>query len=492
MTYPENNTPNNGGQQPPQKPSDQPENGPAEDAADAFQPQHKKMLPFPGADETNPELDFPRVDDDVAAFRRELNELHFTAPERPTTPERFPAEEPDLTVLPTLTPAAARRRRRPARLVGRPDPSELGQRLSFIFERSGPTFDFFVFSFLCGCILGIGYILDAPAILIIGILVAPLLAPWVGAALSVASGEIKLFGQTFGGMLTALLMVFAVGLLAGLASRIFQPLTSSQAFYHAHLWWPDLLMLIIGTVLLVFAFIQSDDKPMVASLMVAYEIYLPVSAAGFGLGAGVEGLWPQAGLVFLVHMALSLMVSLIVFFYMGFRPVELSGYVLATAAILMALVVLAGFAGVGSLVNVQGELSSATPQALASLTPPPAISSLTPLPVAQATPSATIQPSTTPPPAIATPTGTAQPTLLPTPVYGRVQSNSGGILVRVKPGGATITTVLNGYLVEILGDKPIVLEGTTWVHVIIKTPGRDIDGWVLLELILTATPFGSP
>ena len=167
----------------------------------------------------------------------------------------------------------------------------------------------------------------------------------------------------------------------------------------------------------------------------------------------------------------------------------------------MALVVLAGFAGVGSLVNVQGELSSATPQTLASLTPPPvissltpppAISSLTPSPVAQATPSATIQPSTTPPPGTVTATGTSEPTLLPTPVYGRVQSNSGGVLVRVKPGGATITTVMNGYLVEILGDKPIVLAGSTWVHVIIKTPSRDIDGWVLLELILTATPSGSP
>jgi hypothetical protein len=46
--------------------------------------------------------------------------------------------------------------------------------------------------------------------------------------------------------------------------------------------------------------------------------------------------------------------------------------------------------------------------------------------------------------------------------------------------------------VEILGDTPIVLEGTMWVHVIIRTPSRVIDGWVLLDLILTATPSGSP
>jgi hypothetical protein len=487
MTYPEENNFKNGDQHSSHKPPNQSDDGLDENAAGAIQPEDNSTRPFPEAGDANPEADYSGTDEDVAAFRRELDELRFT------TPEPMGTEEPEPQVLPIVEQTTSRRRRRPARTVGRPNASELGQRLAFIIEHAGPTFDFFVFSFLCGCILSIGYLLDAPAILLIGILVAPLLAPWVGAALSVASGEIKLFGQTFGGMLTALIMVFIIGTLAGLASRIFQPLTLSQAFYHSRLWWPDLMMLIIGTVLLVFAFIQSDEKPMIASLMVAFEIYLPVSAAGFGLGSGVEGLWPQAGLVFLVHIALSLIVSLIVFFYMGFRPVELSGYVLAAAAILVGLIILAGFAGMGSKINVQGEQSSATPPVVAaSMTPQPIIASITPRPLPQSTPSATLEPSATQHPDTPTVTSTIEPTLLPTPVYGRVQSISGGVMVRVKPGGASITTVLNGYLVEILGDTPIVLEGTTWVHVIIKTPTRDIDGWVLLSLILTATPSGSP
>ena len=484
MTFPEDDKLMDSGQQTPEQPS----SNPMEEAADGA--LSKKEQAAPGAQEAETEFDFPRMEEDVAAFRRELDELHFM------THETIVEDEPEPAALPT-----GRRRRRATRIVERPDASQLGERLESIIQRAAPTFDFFVFSLLCGCILGIGYILDAPAILIIGILIAPLIAPWVGTALSVASGEIRLFGQTFGGMLTALLMVFVVGLLAGFASRIFQPLTSSQAFYHAHLWWPDLLMLIIGTVLLVFAFIQSDDKPLIASLMVAYEIYLPASAAGFGLGSNVPGLWPQAGLVFLVHLALSLIVSLIVFFYMGFRPVEFSGYVLAAGGILAGLVVLASFAGAGGLINVRGEqssatpqiLSSQTPQSIATLPPPSPLPSLTPSQIAQLTPSPTTAPVTvTKPAATATTVGSPEPTLLPTPVYGRVQSKSGGVYVRVKPGGATITTVSNGYLVEILGDKPIVLEGATWVHVIIKTPSRDIDGWVLLDLILTATPSGSP
>jgi len=489
MTFPDDEKPLNGAQQPPEQPDEQDTSGAADEAAANSEPENGQRSSFPAAEETESQFDFPRMEDDVAAFRRELNELRFTA--MPVTVEEEPA--------PVAVVSTPRRRRRTPRITERPNSSELGERLESIIRRAAPTLDFFVFSFLCGCILGIGYILDAQAILLIGILVAPLIGPWVGTAIAVASGEIRVFWQSLGATLMALLMVFTVALLSGFASRIFQPLTSSQAFYHARLWWPDLLMLVIGTVLLVFAFIQSDEKPLMASLMVAYEIFLPVSAAGFGLGAGVQGLWPQAGLVFLIHIALSLIVSLIVFFYMGFRPLEISGYALAASAILIGLVILSGFAGLDSFVNVRGDQVSATPRVIASATIQPSASKPPATAIPSPSPSAVVQatPSLTAAPASATPTITAtnmtpDPTLLPTPVYGRVQSESGGVYVRTKPGGATITTVQNGYLVEILGDEPITLEGAIWVHVIIKTPNRDINGWVLLNLILTATPSGSP
>jgi hypothetical protein len=84
------------------------------------------------------------------------------------------------------------------------------------------------------------------------------------------------------------------------------------------------------------------------------------------------------------------------------------------------------------------------------------------------------------------------PTLLPTPIYGRIQSTGDGATIRTEPGGTAITTVQNGYLVEFLPADPVVLEGATWVKVLIRTPSRDIEGWVLLNLIITATPSGSP
>ena len=496
MTIPNDEPYYNDDGQTPEQPQDQPDNFP-EDGSENSQPaSEENVSSWSPAEELGHDFDFPRMDDDVAAFRRELDELKVPSP------ENIPEDEPVPQVIP-----APRRRRRTARITERLSASDLGDRLESIIQRASPSVDFYVFSFLCGCILSVGYILDAPAILMIGIFIAPLLGPLVGASLSAVTGETRLFRQTFGGTISALLMVFIIGILAGFASRIFQPLTFSQAFFHARLWWPDLLLLVIGTAVLIISFIQSDDNPIVPSLMVAYELFLPASAAGFGLGSGIQGLWPQAGLVFLIHLALTILISLVIFFYMGFHPLHTSGYVLTAVLILAGLVIMGGFAGFGSLINIRGDQAYATSIAAQAPTHATAtVAATNIIPTPEPSPVASTTASRTPPPptstlaaitttlAAITPTINVSPaaTLLPTPVYGRVESPSGGLMVREKPAGKSITTVQNGYLAQILGDIPIIIDGATWVHVIITTPSRDIDGWVLLSLIVTATPSFSP
>lgn len=446
---------------------------------------------FPAPD-SEPTFDFSRkipetlrggLEDDVDAFRRELSEFEFTP-----AAMRLPEERP----VPAETP---RRRRRSKRILQRPEASKLGEKLESIAYRSAPTIDFFIFAFLSGCILAVGYILNASAILLLGIIVAPFMAPWVGAMLAASTGETRFLGQTIGALLTVLVMVFLIGVLGGFASRLFQPMDSTQALLHARLWWHDLLLLILGATALVVSFIQSEEKPILASLMVAYEFFLPVSAAGFGLGSGVEGLWPQAALVFLIHLAIALIISLMVFFYMGFRPVEASGYIVTTAVIVVSLAFVGGFFGLGTLLSARGEEVDVAPAP--SFTP---TQTLLPSPSLPPTKLATITPlpPTEPPTVTPAPTETMipgfEPTPIPTPIYGRVQANANGdgATIRVEPGGTPITTVMNGYLVEFLPVDPVVLNGETWVYVLIRTPSRDIKGWLLLQLIVTATPSGSP
>jgi hypothetical protein len=73
-----------------------------------------------------------------------------------------------------------------------------------------------------------------------------------------------------------------------------------------------------------------------------------------------------------------------------------------------------------------------------------------------------------------------------------VQSKEDGAALRKSPGGPLIIAVQNGYLVEVLDDAPVTVAGGTWAHVIVSMPTGNKDGWMLLNLITTATPSGSP
>jgi len=411
-----------------------------------------------------PEFDFSELESQA---RTSLDELGFSP---------LPASES----LPTR-----RRRQRPP-LVSRVSEEDVPDRLESMAHRAMPTFDFFVFALITGALMGIGYLLDAPAILLLAVVAAPFPGPWLGVSFSTSTGEARLLGQTLGGFLTAILVVFLTGLLAGLASRIFMPIILNQAFLHARLWWPDLLLLGIGTISLAILFIQRDEKPILPGLILSYELLLPISAAGFGLGNGTTGLWPQALAVFLVHSAISIVLGLLIFYYMGFRPLEPSGYAWGAGVILISLLIVAGFTGMGAIDNFSlsgGATAQVAPTATASPLGLVPISVSTSTPTPRPTATVTLQPSL-PTPAPATLTA------VPTNVYGRIQSrpDGDGATIRNTPGGSAITTILNGYVVEILPDVPVIIDNNVWIHVKVNTTARVIEGWVLQSLVVTPTP----
>lgn len=419
--------------------------------------------------ETNPD-DMPEFDFSVleANARANIEELGF-AP------------------LPEFERSASPRRRRSRQpLVTRLTDEEVPDRLESMAQRAVPTFDYFIFALIAGSLIGIGYLLNAPAILLLAIILAPFPAPWLGISLAAATGESRFFGQTLGGFFTAILIVFTTGVLAGLASRIFMPIVLDQAYLHARLWWPDLLLVAIGTIALVILFIQKDDKPTLSGLILSYELLLPISAAGFGLGNGTPGLWPQALAVFLVHMALSIVLGLAIFYYMGFRPLEPIGYAWGAGVILVSLMIVVGFAGLGSL------MSMPQPETKPTATPTALISTPSLIPTTQTATTPTPEPPTaTQKPSTPTVKPSATPVIIPTTAFGRIQSRTDGdgATIRATPGGNAITTILNGYVVEILPDELITLEdGSVWIHVKVTTATRAIEGWVLQSLVVIPSP----
>ncbi|MBM3124448.1 MAG: hypothetical protein FJZ87_05150 [Chloroflexi bacterium] len=430
----------------------------------------------------------------------------------PTDPEKPQPHE---------TAAQRVRRRRLTRRQMIPSDVE-GQNtlLGTLARRAYPSVEFFVYSLLCGAIMGLGYLLDSQALLLLGVLLAPLMTPWVGFLLSILTGAPRHFFETLMALLIGAVLVKIGGLISGLGSRMFLPITLTNVFIHARLWIPELVVLTIGAVLLTASFIRSESKPYLPSLIISYAFFLPVNAAGFGLGSGVEGVWPQGLLVFLVHLALASMFGLLTLFALKLRP-SAGGMVFSGALVVAFLAI---------LLTLMGSGLPSRDEAATAFTPTNSLPTST----------ATLQPASSPT-RLAEPTETVTPTLeevdftetvavaltqvamtraeqtrnpvLPSPVpltlsitlpasetptvtltieaqpvYGRINaSEGGGANLRQTPNGKFLMTLDNGSIVEVMPEFRQV-NGVTWIRVFVTRSGQRVEGWLLESVVLYATP----
>ena len=398
-------------------------------------------------------------------------------------------------------------------------------------HRAYPSYELFVFAILCGAILGLGYFIDSQAVLIFGILLAPLLTPWIGLLLSALTGSLRFFFETLAALLISSALIFLSGLLAGFAVRVLLPRTLNEAFLHSHLWWPDLIVLAIAAIILTISFVRSEDKPYLPSVMLAYELFLPLSASGFGLGSGVTSIWPNGLLVFVVYFAWASIFGILTLIALRFLPTSPNGFVLSAGSLLISAVVVVLLMTGGKwtipsmpqsntaptsiptlptlTLNVPAvSIVTSSPEALPSASPAPVIEISTVAPAAT-TPAATNTPATNTPTitdnsGITATVGAALTraaseqltTLTPnttltielTPMYARVDATqANGANLRQDPNGKFVIELDNGAIVEVQPDTQDV-NGVVWAHVIAIRNNQRYEGWILQSVLDIATP----
>lgn len=412
------------------------------------------------------------------------------------------SSQPHPEQTPEFVSARARRRRALRRVSFPTDEAGRAELFTHLVRRAFPSYELFVFSFVSGAILGLGYLFNAPALLVFGILVAPLLTPWIGTTLSVIAGSLRLFLQTIAALLISSLIIFLVSLLAGFASRTFQPLTLNEAFLHSRLWWYDLVALTIGAILITVSFVRSEDRPYLPSALLAYELFLPLSAAGFGLGSGVGvgEIWPQGLFVFFTHLAWATFFGLITLFFLRFYPTSFGGFVFTGIILIAAIATVVIYTSFGNWVVGQTELSTPEPIAvLESTSTPSAIPSTTKSPQPEQataviaaplnTASRTPRPSSTPATLLPTETSTSTVTAEPTPILAIIRaSEGGGAFIREAPGGQVLITLANGSAVTIIPNDFQEVNGVIWVHVFTIANEKRVEGWMIQTVLQTATP----
>ena len=407
-------------------------------------------------------------------------------------PENEPTQE--------FESARARRRRAHRRAYFPSDEGERAALFTHLAKRAFPSYELFIFALVSGVIMGLGYFLDSQSLLIFGVLVAPLLTPWIGISLGIVAGAGRLFAQTFFALLISASLFLLSGVIAGYATRIFpQPRTFNEAFLHSRLWAPDFFVLAIGAILITLSFVRSEQRPYLPSALVAYELFLPLCAAGFGFGSGVEGLGLPGIQVFLVNFAWATLFCILTLFFLRFYPTSLGG-VTFTGLVLIALIAwLATSTGALEWIQIQAGLATPKPdptlQTTATLLLFPTITPTdTPEPATAVIGVPTLTPSRTPTPR---PSITIPPTLTftstvtaePTPIIALIRaSEGGGAFIREKPGGIVLATLGNGSTVTIIPDEFQEVNRVVWVRVYAIVNDVRVEGWMIQAVLVTATP----
>ncbi len=413
----------------------------------------------------------------------------------PTSEPIFENEEP-------LPPARRRRQQRHLTGTGSEGRARL---LDDLGRRVIPGADFYISALLSGLAFGIAMIFDSPALGLLAVLLAPFMGPALGLPIAALGGSLSFLFLSSGSLIIGGLIFFLTGTFSGVFARALNVGSGWQAAIHLSFTWFDFALITIAVAITAFLLARSaNQRPLVSSVAIAYEVYLPLGAAGFGLTSGLYEHWAQGLALSLAYLLWGALVAMMVLALFGLRPARSLGYGLAGAFLLVSVLSLGILWRSGAATRIA--LLMPTPTQVVKSAPTqviaetqsatsgeetqtePAVTGTLPSPTIVETPS----PSRTPTRVATntliptrTPTQTVTPE--PTPVWARVAVKDGnGAWVRNQPNfdGDYVQSLLNGTLVQVLPDVEQT-DGVTWVKVRLAD---GTEGWIVRSLLATATP----
>ena len=401
----------------------------------------------------------------------------------------LPSSEPLPDDIHELPPARQRHLRRMPRAAS---PAEWEILLESLLNLTRPTLEFFLLSLLGAAASGAALYFNEPLLLIVALVLLPFINPIFNLALYPASRKLGYALKSLISLVVPIVLSFGVGLLVGWFAPESGYDRLALTTFNAP-WWPNLAAVAGSAFFCTLILIRQDRLPRLAGAILSYEIFIPLTLAGFSLIVGAPTFWPGALLVALLHLAVALLAATLAFVIIGFAPKTLLGWSLSLVPVVFTLLFLTAATLLAGQIVLPWEAKVLTATPTEELT----VAEETDLPTATLSaltetafvPTATLQPTETlTPTPESTATPSATPTLEPTVVYGVIISENGAIVREEPSTSALIVTYVNdGDLVTLIGQY---LSGNTvWYQV--QTEYGDV-GWMLGTLIKTPTPTPSP
>ncbi len=350
-------------------------------------------------------------------------------------------------------------------------------------------------------IFALALLFDKLALFVLGLLIAPILSPILGLAFGINLGIFRFLKIGILSFLLNGISFFIVSGFSGFIARQFPEREFHTWKLFINFGWAEIILLIVGILIMISTILKNPrQSSLVANVALAYCFYLPIIASGFAFGLGLKNEFITAGTTFLLFFGIAIILGVIVLFLYKIRPVDLKN---SLVLILFITIILAGL--VIYYQSTQGnpifKTSSNISNLVATTSKPtnPIFTStfnLSPQTSTTLSKSATATQGITVAIEVETsetselpPVNTATITLTPLPeiIWAEIQSPEGnGANIRQGPGfsSSIVKTVLNGTAVQVLEDVEVV-DGVTWIHIRFID---GVDGWIVRNLIISATP----
>jgi APA family basic amino acid/polyamine antiporter len=185
-------------------------------------------------------------------------------------------------------------------------------------EGSRADVDFYVMIALSAIIASLGLLLNSAAVIIGGMLVAPLMSPIIGIALSIALGNVRLLRDAVESTIKGVFVAVVVGLVVGSLSPL--SVVTGEILARTR---PDLLDLVVALAsgaAGAYAISRKEVSAALPGVAIAAALVPPLGVVGIGLAIHRVGVAGGGLLLFTTNLVAITFAGAMVFLLLGFRP----------------------------------------------------------------------------------------------------------------------------------------------------------------------------
>lgn len=187
-----------------------------------------------------------------------------------------------------------------------------------IREGARTDIDYFVMTTLAATIATLGLLLNSAAVIIGGMLVAPLMSPIIGIALAIAQGNIRLLRDAAESTVKGIFLAVVVALFLASVFSLGQPTAEILARTTPNLM--DLMIALASGAAGAYALSRKDVSAALPGVAIAAALVPPLGVVGVGLAARRFAVAGGGMLLFGTNLIGIILAGAVIFLLLGFRP----------------------------------------------------------------------------------------------------------------------------------------------------------------------------